>query len=595
MNTGTESKARSERMTRTPLDFAAIFCGLLLIVILSGVIGWQFWHANRIYSGVSVAGVPVGGLTRGMALESLDSSLPTYPQPPVSIQHGGRIWPLPTDQIMVEANFIDAVNRAYLVGRQGTFSLRLAQQFTTALRGLNIVPTLDYNVGHMRQAVSEVAAQVRQPARTAVRVGDATLPAEAGLDVDTEATLAGILAMLQENETGEPINIALAVSALAAPEAEAGAEYELGDPVATPLILSDSRYGLDLALDARELDRILLTTDPPTIDRDALREYLTMWGEQIAVPVRDARLNFNPATGGVTVLQPSQSGRELDVEATIAAAEGALASGLRRAELVMTDLTPAVDMNRVAEMGIRELVASGSTYFAGSSAARIRNIEVAAEKFDGVVIPPGEIFSFNNIVEDVSAANGFEDSLIIWGDRTAVGVGGGVCQVSTTVFRAAYQAGFPVVERYNHGYVVDWYGEPGLDATIYTPTVDFRFRNDTDAYLLIDPVVDSGAGVITFNLYGTKPDRQVIISDPVTTEVLEPGKPTYLIDGELASGQRQQVEWPKKGMTVAVERTIIDNDTTRTDTIVSQYQPWRAVYLVGSAGDVPAGADVGTQ
>ena len=94
------------------------------------------------------------------------------------------------------------------------------------------------------------------------------------------------------------------------------------------------------------------------------------------------------------------------------------------------------------------------------------------------------MFSFNENVEDVTAANGFEDSLIIWGDRTAVGVGGGVCQVSTTVFRAAYEAGLPILERYNHGYVVSWYGEPGLDATIYTPSVDFKFRNDTGAYLL---------------------------------------------------------------------------------------------------------------
>lgn len=149
---------------------------------------------------------------------------------------------------------------------------------------------------------------------------------------------------------------------------------------------------------------------------------------------------------------------------------------------MITTVQPAVDSSRIADMSIRELVASATTYFQGSSAERVHNIDVAAAKFEGIVIPPGGIFSFNDTVGDVSAANGFEDSLVIWGDQTVVGIGGGVCQVSTTVFRAAYNAGFSIVERYNHGYIVDWYGEPGLDATIYTPTVDFRFRNDNDHY-----------------------------------------------------------------------------------------------------------------
>jgi len=238
-------------------------------------------------------------------------------------------------------------------------------------------------------------------------------------------------------------------------------------------------------------------------------------------------------------------------------------------------------------MGLRELVISSQTSFAGSSASRLRNVEVAAQQFEGVVIPPGETFSFNEIVRDVSSANGFEDSLIIWGDRTAVGVGGGVCQVSTTLFRAAYEGGFPIVERYNHGYIVDWYGEPGLDATIFTPTVDFRFRNDTDAYLLIDPEVDSANGILVVNFYGTRPARTVTIGAAQITDRIEPETPLYTVDEKLEPGQSQQVEWQKAGMTVVITRTIVENDIPRTDTLRSQYQPWRAVYLVGPGTPIP--------
>ena len=169
-----------------------------------------------------------------------------------------------------------------------------------------------------------------------------------------------------------------------------------------------------------------------------------------------------------------------------------------------------------------------------------------------------------------------------------MGIGGGVCQVSTTAFRAAYLGGFPIVERYNHGYVVDWYGKPGLDATIFTPSVDFKFRNDTGAYLLIEPVVDSANGVMTFNFYGTRPDRQVTVGEPQIADVLEPPAPLYERDESLAPGSQKQVDWAKKGMTVVVERTIVQDGTTRTDTLTSKYEPWRAVYLVGPGVEIPA-------
>jgi hypothetical protein len=138
--------------------------------------------------------------------------------------------------------------------------------------------------------------------------------------------------------------------------------------------------------------------------------------------------------------------------------------------------------------------------------------------------------------------------------------------------------------------VVDWYGDPGLDATIFTPSVDFKFRNDTGAYLLVEPVVDSANGSLTFNLYGTKPDRQVIIGEPAISDVVDAPPPLYTVDPSLAPGQRKQVDWEKPGLTATVTRTIVEGGATRTETLVSKYQPWRAVYLVGSEEDIPAPA-----
>lgn len=565
---------------RTPLDFAAIFSGLLLLLILCGVIFGQFWHANRIFTGVNVEGVPVGGLTRAAAINKLNQSLTANPLPPISVSYGGEQWPLATDRIRGGVNVVDAVNRAYLVGRQGGFSQRLSQQLVAALRGVEIDSARQIDAGQIRYAVDQVAGDVRQPPRAATRIGDVTVPGEPGMDVNVEATVANVLAALEGNGAA-PISAPLVVAPLLPPaETVVNDEADGIDEFNAPLLLAAPRDGLSMAIDPGELEQFVFSRDPLRVDQDALRTLLAVWAEQIDLPARDARLRFNPSTGGVAVIQLARDGRAVDIDATIANIERALTEGGARAELVVRPVEPKVDHSKVAEMGIRELVASGTTNFYGSSAARIHNIEVAAEKFDGVVIPPGEVFSFNDHVEDVSSANGFDDSLIIWGDRTAVGVGGGVCQVSTTLFRSAFAAGLPIVERYNHGYVVDWYGEPGMDATIYTPTVDFRFRNDTDHYLLIEPYVNSNAGVITFNLYGTKPNREVIVGEPVITDREAPGDPVYQVDESLDPGVRKQVEWPKDGMTATVERTIIENGQNRTDTLTSRYQPWRAVWLV---------------
>jgi vancomycin resistance protein YoaR len=579
----------SDRIERNPLDFAGLLVLLLLLGVVCAGALWHFWFINRIYMGVSVAGVAVGGLTRADALQAVDAHLQAAPLAPVSLYYEGQAWPLSISQVPIGADLLTAINQAYLVGRQGTFSAQLTEQVLTVLRGRNIPPPLTVDEGQLRSVIQTIAQSVDQPGRPANQIGDTMIPATNSRTLDVAATTAAALAALQAGFLSETVAAPLVVHEVpVADTASPATAPVMSAAVRLPLLVQAETTTLAFALDAATLNRLMPSGDPTRIDEDALTALLDAWAQQIDLPARDARLRFNAATGGLTVLQTSQPGRQLEVAATADAIRQALATNAPQAQLVVTEVAPAVDEARLAELGIRELVASGVTYFKGSTAARVRNIEVAAEQFDGVVIPPDGIFSFNKIVENVTSANGFEDSLVIWGDQTVVGVGGGACQVSTTVFRAAYAAGLPMIERYNHGYIVDWYGEPGLDAAIFTPSVDFRFRNDTGAYLLVEPVVDRVNGVLTFNLYGTKPDRVVTIGSPVKTEIKQPAPPTYTVDETLPAGQKKQVEWEKPGMTVTVQRTIVENGTTRTDTLTSRYQPWRAVYLVAPDVPIPA-------
>jgi vancomycin resistance protein YoaR len=582
------------RLHRSIFDLIGLLALLAIFVLVSTTAIWQFWHANRIYGGVTIGGIGVGGLTRAEALKLVNQELYAYPLPPVTVEYQGQQWPLQTMQVQANADLLAAVNQAYLVGRQGPFLVNLVEQARTALGGHAIAPPLTFDPAPLRSTLEQIAARVEKSPVAARTIGSVAVPAQAGLSIDVDTTLQAVAAALRGTDLHATAVVPLAASAVAAPEAAAASDPKAGTAlpavaaVQQPLVLRAESSGLEIALDPARLAQLLVSTEPLQVDEAGLRAYLDEVAKQVNVPARDARLRFNPDTGGVTVLQTSTPGRELDVDATVQAVQQALTSGSAQAPLALAETAAAVDSNKIAEMGIRELVATGTTYYAGSSASRVYNIEVAAEKFDGVVVPPNGVFSFNDVVRDVSSANGFEDGLVIWGDRTAVGVGGGVCQVSTTIFRTAYEGGFPIVARTNHGYVVDWYGKPGLDATIFTPYVDFQFRNDTGAYLLFEPVVDSANGVITFNFYGTRPDRNVTISEPVISDVKDPEPPQYVVDESLAKDEKKQVDWEKQGMTATVTRTIVENGTTRTDTLVSKYEPWRAVFTVGPGTDIPA-------
>ena len=581
--------------------------------------GWQFWHTDRIFSGVRVAGVPVGGETRASALLRLHRELTPYPLAPVYLElgpgspEGGgatgatvRRWALGAELLAPEADLEGAVRLAYHIGRQGGLFERIFSQWQAFNGRKTVWPEVIVSEGVVRQAVGNAAAEVRRPSRPAIQIGELSLPAQPGLDVDIAATAHRILDQVASGQSG---TVSLQTYSTAPPESGAadpsqdsaggsssasngGPGFPGGLTPPEPVVLRHEPSGTAFALDSAQLQKIMPGGDPSFLNEEALRFVVEGWANQVSFPAQDARLRFDDATSALTVLQQSRAGQRLNVDLTIEAVRKALTTDQRTGTLPIISIPPAVDSGKLAELGIRELVASGTTYFKGSSSTRVYNIEVAAEKLVGVVVPPGGVFSFNSAIEAVSGANGFEDSAIIWGDRTAVGVGGGVCQVSTTVFRAALEGGFPFLERHNHGYVVSWYGDPGFDATIYTPYVDLRFLNDTDAHLLIQPVVDTADGVLSFRFYGTKPDREVVIGEAVYEDIKQPGDPIYQEDASLEAGQIKQVEWAKEGLTATVIRKVTQNGVTREDPIRSVYRPWNAMFLYGPGTVIPGVTDV---
>ena len=240
------------------------------------------------------------------------------------------------------------------------------------------------------------------------------------------------------------------------------------------------------------------------------------------------------------------------------------------------------------ELGIIERVGLGHTSYYGSPANRVHNIKVAAENFNGMTIAPGETFSFNHNLGPVDASTGYRKELVIKPEGTIPEYGGGVCQVSTTLYRAVLLTGLPIAERHQHSYAVSYYSQilgHGLDATIYLGGPDFQFTNDTAGTLAVQAYTKNDYELY-FVFYGTKPGRSVEMDGPYLSGYHNPGPTIYEETTSLAPGQTKQVEKAHTGFTAVWYRTVTDENTgeVEKETITTKYKAVPAKILVGAGG-----------
>lgn len=325
-------------------------------------------------------------------------------------------------------------------------------------------------------------------------------------------------------------------------------------------------------------------------EESVLDESLEALADKINIPVQDALFQFNE--GRVTLFRPSREGRNLNIASSKKQFEKLLPSiptkkqELFSVSLVVDTIHPSITTDQVNSFGIKELIGRGFSTFAGSIPGRVHNIVLAASRINGVLIKPGEVFSFNGGVGDISAATGYQSAYIIKDGRTVLGDGGGVCQVSTTLFRAALAAGLPIVERFAHAYRVHFYEDggfkPGLDATVYSPNYDLKFKNDTQNYILIQAKPDIKKQTLTFELYGTSDGRTAQVTNHKVWDVKPAPPPLYQEDPTLPPGVTKQVDWAASGAKASFDYTVRRNGETLTEkTFFSNFRPWQAVYLQG--------------
>lgn len=276
--------------------------------------------------------------------------------------------------------------------------------------------------------------------------------------------------------------------------------FRIGNPWTA---FSDNEQIIGFDLQSSDVYNFLSETIAPKIDRSP----------------SDAKLTIKD--GRATEFVPDSVGVRTDLVKAVAEIKLSLFTGRTQTNVPASVIKPRVQLADTNQLGIRELVAAGESDFRGSSASRIQNIRVGASKFEGVILSPGEEFSFNRFLGPITSEAGFKPELVIKSSGTVPELGGGLCQVSTTSFRAALYGGLPITARKNHSYAVKYYAPQGTDATIYPGVVDFKFINDTPSFLLIHTRIEGTK--LYFEYYGTKDDRTVSIDGPYQYDILANG------------------------------------------------------------------------
>ncbi|MEI7426045.1 MAG: VanW family protein [Candidatus Moraniibacteriota bacterium] len=253
-----------------------------------------------------------------------------------------------------------------------------------------------------------------------------------------------------------------------------------------------------------------------TLDTDLVKKSITNLAKKINKDPTNSRLKVED--GKVALFTLSEKGLKLDETKSFELIFNLLKNNIinQELELPYQEIDPVVTAESVNDMGIETLIGEGHSNFRGSPKNRVFNINVATERFDGIIIEPGEEFSFVQVLGEVDGEHGYLPELVIKKDKTEPEFGGGICQVSTTAFRAAIYSGLEITARRNHAYPVGYYNPQGMDSTVYIPKPDLRFKNDTPGHILIQTKI-IGTELI-FQFYGTSDGRKTTVIGPTILE-----------------------------------------------------------------------------
>jgi vancomycin resistance protein YoaR len=574
------------------LFFAAI---VLICIGVSSLLVSKRHYSTTFYPGVVVDDIPAGGRTPA-EVEALlkdkhgiaDGSMM------IAVEYGQIKIASNASQLKAKRNYQQVLQEAYGFGRnnflsQGMWQLTIPQtnRFTTELHidpqsAENFISIAKNKINVEVEPPAAVLQTSQNPNSLKINLG------KDGLVLNEKDALQKIL----DHNTNKDLVVTAEVSSISAQlsEAEIAAAAEKAKKLVGKQILFRADNVLQ-KLNDQEL--IALLSFPTGLSEKKFSEVATTWKKGVDRQSQSAVLEYDHQTLKVSKFLPPRKGLELDEDALKQEIEQAIAQfsnndapASLEVKLPVKESNPEVALDKTNDLGIKERIGFGESEYFHSIPGRIHNVALTASRINNTIVKPGEEFSFNNTLGDVSAATGFKPAYVIRNGKTELGDGGGVCQVSTTLFRALLNAGLPITKRHAHSYRVSYYelnSKPGVDATVYSGDVDLRFINDTGHYLLIHTEANSEKLYMNTEIYGTSDGRTAQIVDHITWDARPAPPALYVDDPTIPRGRLKQIDFAASGIKAKFKNIVKDKDgkVIREDEYVSNYVPWRAVFLRG--------------
>ncbi|PLS81371.1 MAG: hypothetical protein CYG59_05920 [Chloroflexi bacterium] len=497
-----------------PLRVGAATVGAALTLLLGGEVVYR----DRMLPGVHVGSIDIGNLTRSAGQEMIRHRYAVLAQRRILLQAGDQSWTLPLSRVLQD-HTPGLLEAAFSYGHESSFAGRCFTRLRALTGFEHVVNDVVVDPLAIQHVVAEFAARVGRERRDAQLLHTAggwqIVPEQAGAQIDQRKLAAALVDHIASLEpTAAGLSVPLRVELLPVAPQQTAAQLEPAREqmialAAQPLTVQSGERSW--TLDRSMLMQMDVAAGLPTVQPSAVLvlEQIERIAGEVAIAAQPSQLLREG--NRVRALVPGRTGQELDREAALQQLMQALRSGAAQVNLPLRNLPPppgeAEQLGLIAELGRGE-----SQFVTYSSPERDANVQAGGNEIDGVLIPPGAIFSFTQTIGDITWAEGYRWGEMIEAGTVVPSLGGGICQVSTTVFRAAFWSGLEIVERHNHTWRLPWYevdAPPGMDATIALGGPDLKVRNNTGHYIMLKVETDLQQKRQTVIVYGTPDGRQV--------------------------------------------------------------------------------------
>ncbi|MBN1326304.1 VanW family protein [Candidatus Falkowbacteria bacterium] len=574
-----------------------VFFIFLLLLIITPVFAYQYIYKDKIYLGVSIDGINVGGLNKEQARDKLNQRIDSlkmrglnfyYKDDKLNIDFTA-LSPTDPDLAFPILSFdVDAMaDLAFRHGRSSDFFTNLLNQITAVLQNPAYRVNYALNETELRNILINRFRSFDQPGNNASikYLSDNKIeinPEIYGLTINYDEAIADLKKEINLNS----INDIKLKTKLYQPTVNKK-EAELLIPKVKEIIAVEKImliYGEKKWIIYKDEFKKWLVFDKLNdqavivFNQGQLTQKLASIAQSINISPQDAK--FVITDNKVVEFIPSQNGLELEIQTNCDKInQEFLSQGKTEINVIVKEAEPKIKTADANTLGIKEIIGIGVSDFSGSHTNRIKNIKNAVNHLNGILIPPGE-FSTIDAIGPVDASTGYFPEFVIKGDRTIPEYGGGLCQIGTTMFRAALYSGLPITERRPHSYIVSYYKPLGMDATIYGPHPDLRFLNDTGYNILLQIKIEGTK--LTFEFWGTNDGRKIEITDPVLYNWTSIPADRLVENPKLKPGDKKLMETGRRGADAYFYRNITLASGEKIEEIIrSHYIPWPNIYEIG--------------